>query len=911
MSEQDERNAVIGLAANPVAGDESRLYAMLINATQDFLFLKDHEFRYLFVNEANARFFGRSAAEVIGRDDFELMSAQAAQGCRRTDETVLQLGAPLISTEEVGGRVYETQKFPVPLPDGSTGVGGYVRDITSTIEWMQKLRDSEEQFHDMSSKLNESQRQLYLLLNHLPGMAYRCKNDPQWTIEFVSEGSLNLTGYPAERFMPPDGLSYAAVIHPEDRQQVWDSVQEQLAVGNTYRLTYRIVTADGQEKWVWESGQAMLDEAGQVLALEGFIFDITERVQAEMALRRIEWMLSPQQTYFADAQPTQPYGDLTVFNTQHGILHAVGKKMLHRITREYIDLLGTSSAIYERTGEYAFGIFSSGWCRCLDAASFQLCQTADLPTALASGRWLCHESCWKQASLRAIEQGEPVDVPCEGGIRLYAVPIWAHGEIIGAINFGYGDPPTDRNALRELSEKYQVSVEELQAQAKRYESRPPYIIELAKRRLQASALLIGEIVERKQAEDAVQESQKRYRQLYESLLDGFVVVDMQGRILAFNEPYCQMLGYSPEELYQLTYMDLTPSKWHEFEEKIVETQVLPRGYSDLYEKEYRRKDGTIFPVELRTILIRDADGRAEAMSAIVRDISERRAAQQAMQDLLRRAEESQAALAVLVEEQRRAHQQIQALNAELEQRVQDRTAQLAAANKELEAFAYSISHDLRAPLRAMDGFSVALLNRYAGVLDEQGQHYLKRIREASVRMAQLIEDLLNLSRISRFDFNRQMVDLSALAHQIADDLTAQFPRRTVVFQIQPHLVVNADEHLLKIALQNLLDNAFKFTAQQQQAFIVVGGEKQADEMVYYVRDNGAGFDMQYADKLFAPFQRLHTQSEFPGTGIGLVTVQRIIHRHGGRIWPDAAPGHGATFYFTLGSSYGTKENLAG
>jgi len=896
MSRERGQESFDNWGVNRALDQFAHLYTTLINATQDLVFLKDHQFRYLFVNEANALFFGRSVEEVIGRDDFELMSAEAAQGCRTTDEAVLRLGTPLLSTEYVDGRVYETQKFPVPLPDGSTGVGGYVRDVTTTMEWLRKLRDSEEQFRTMTDKLNESQRQLFLLLNHLPGMAYRCKNNPQWTIEFVSEGSLKLTGYPAERFLPPDGLSYAEVIHPEDRQLVWDSVQEQLAVDNSYRLTYRILTADGQEKWVWESGQAVLDDDGQIVALEGFISDITPRVQAEVALRRIEWMLSPQLACL-DEQPTQPYGDLTIFNTQHGILYAVGKKMLQRIAREYIDLLGTSSAIYERTGEYAFGIFSSGWCRCMDAASFRLCETQDVPTALASGRWLCHESCWKQASLRAIEQGEPVDVPCAGGIRLYAVPIWAHGEIVGAINFGYGDPPRDLKTLQELSEKYQISIEELQAQAKRYESRPPYIIELAKRRLQASALLIGEIVERKRAEEAVLESQKRYRQLYESMFDGFVVVNMQGRILTFNEPYCRMVGYTPEELCQLTYMDLTPPQWHEFEQQIVETQVLPRGYSELYEKEYCRKDGTVFPVELRTILFRDADGQPEAMSAIVRDIRERRAAQQALEKAF--------------EEQRRAHQKIQALNAELEQRVQDRTAQLVAANKELEAFAYSISHDLRAPLRAMDGFSAVLLNRYADVLDPQGQHYLQRIREAAMRMGQLIEDLLNLSRIGRLDFNRQRIDLSALAQEIAAELMMQEPQRCVTFEIQPHLIASGDAHLLKIALQNLLANAFKFTSQQPQAKIVVGGEKQANEMVYYVRDNGAGFDMQYADKLFAPFQRLHAESQFPGTGIGLVTVQRIVHRHGGRIWPDAAPGRGATFYFTLGGSYGAEENLVG
>ena len=239
--------------------------------------------------------------------------------------------------------------------------------------------------------------------------------------------------------------------------------------------------------------------------------------------------------------------------------------------------------------------------------------------------------------------------------------------------------------------------------------------------------------------------------------------------------------------------------------------------------------------------------------------------------------------------------------AELEQRVADRTTRLQAANKELEAFAYSVSHDLRAPLRALDGFSAALISQYRDVFDDQGKHYLERIQAGAKRMGQLIEDLLSLARISRRTLESQRVDLSVVAGVIAAELRAEHPQRQVECVIAPHLTTVGDPHLLQIALQNLFANAWKFTGACQSARIEFGVTEQDGERVYFVRDNGAGFDMAHAGKLFTPFQRLHGIQEFPGTGIGLATVQRIVASHGGRIWAEAAVNRGATFSFTLGA----------
>ncbi|MEN6364548.1 MAG: ATP-binding protein, partial [Rectinema sp.] len=253
-----------------------------------------------------------------------------------------------------------------------------------------------------------------------------------------------------------------------------------------------------------------------------------------------------------------------------------------------------------------------------------------------------------------------------------------------------------------------------------------------------------------------------------------------------------------------------------------------------------------------------------------------------------------------ITERKRAEEEVRALNADLDLRVRRRTMELSAANKELEAFSYSVSHDLRAPLRSIDGFSLAFLEDYGSMVPEEGRDYLERVRRGTQHMGQLIDDMLLLSQVTRSRMNMCEIDISALAAEVAGELARENPQRDLQMRIEPGMTARGDPDLLRIVLVNLLGNAWKFTSKRDHAHVSMGTVRDpARGYAFFVRDDGVGFEPKYTDKLFVAFQRLHSIRDFPGTGIGLATIQRIVRRYGGEVWAEGEVDRGATFYFTI------------
>jgi PAS domain S-box-containing protein len=379
-------------------------------------------------------------------------------------------------------------------------------------------------------------------------------------------------------------------------------------------------------------------------------------------------------------------------------------------------------------------------------------------------------------------------------------------------------------------------------------------------------LLRADVTEQKEAET----TRTQLAAIVESSSDAIIGKTTEGIITHWNRGAERIYGYTAAEVIGQPATLLAPPWLHAEVYELLRT-VGKGGFVVNHESERIRKDGTLINVALTLSPIADSTGKVTGIATIARDITERK----------------------------RAEEEIYLLNHELEQRVSERTAQLEAANKELEAFSYSVSHDLRTPLRAIDGFSKILLDGYADKVDEEGKRLLRVVRENTRRMGQLIDDMLKFSRTGRVELSFAAVDMDKLARGVVDELCANGVCANLRLEIAPLPPAHGDSAMLRQVFVNLLANAVKFSRGRESPRIEVGAEVNSDETVYHVKDNGVGFDMRFADKLFGVFQRLHSVSEFEGTGIGLAIVKRIVTRHGGRVWAEGSPGDGATVFFAL------------
>lgn len=684
------------------------------------------DFTWIYENQAIARINGTDPQKVKGKRVLELFPDHRGTSVFETYMHVANTGRSRILEEIYVGEIISRPTW-LRLVIVSMG-----EDIAILSQDITERKLAEEALHESVTR--------FRTIFEIASLGIAQVDPANGKIILVNAYYETITGYSIDELI---NMTFLELTHPDDRDKDWEIFNKTARGEIEYRNEKRYIKKDGTIVWVRIHLAFIRDENFNPIRTVAICEDITERKQAEEALNRIEWMLSKNMALVKSDQ-VPLYGDLSDMNTSGLILGSVGKNVLQDIANDSMQLLETSSAIYEKNGDYALGIFASHWCRFLDQASRELCNTDDNNEALHCGKWLCHESCWKEASLPAIESGQPADIECQGGIHLYALPILAGNEVIGAINFGYGDPPQDKEKLSELAEKYKVPLDELQKKAKEYESRPPFIIETAKDRLQASANLIGEIVSR----------------------------------------------------------------------KIAEKEIIT-------------------------------------------------------------------------------------LNEKLEQRVVERTEQLEASNKELEAFSYSVSHDLRAPLRHINGYVDLLNKKFRNDLPEKAQYYLSTITDAAGQMGTLIDQLLHFSKTGRQKLQKTKIDMNVLVNEVIETIKQDTEEKKINWRVQELPKVFGDYSLLKRVWVNLFDNAVKFSRNKNKLEISVDYTEEKKHFVFFVQDNGVGFDMKYAHKLFGVFQRLHTEAEFEGTGIGLANVQRIIHKHNGRVWAEAEPGKGATFFFSL------------
>jgi len=1124
--------------------------------------------------------------------------------------------------------------------------------------------------------LVESERQFRALYDEAP-IPYQSL-DEQGNIITVNQTWLQTLGYKKEEVI---GKDFSEFLHPDNRKQYYHLFPQFIAAGHIEGAEHYLLKKDGSTILVSCNGIIITNEDGSFNKTQCILTDITEHRNQEAELRSIEWMLTKQHM---ETESSAPYGDLTELNTSRLILDSVGKDVLSDLVKDYLSLLDTSSTVTEKNGDFAIQILTSSWCQYLNSVSRELCKTEDNFQALHCGKWLCNEFCWKSVTQKAVKTGEVVDLKCHGGLNVYAVPIRTSTEVIGSINLSYGTPPSDDKSLKAISTKYGIELADLKQKAAQYQIRPAFIIEQAKRKLQTAARIIGEIVERRQAELIMADSEEKYRSLVNSSNSSIVMLNEDGVVHFANLVACKTVQLSEAEVIGKPMEDFFPPEFAKSQRELIhevfqsgESQIneahtvifgketwfntsispvfnaagkpylaiinatdithikeadlalresqsmfkqfidfIPGGVfiSDknsiaLYvnkhildvfgeeggvgaspldtfppdiaealiaddrlalQKGYRRteevvphEDGTQHTYEATKFAIK-RENADDLLGGIILDITDRKNAELAMFESQSRFEqfmnqipgnafikdknscfqyvnkhmvqlfgadawigkspfeifqdhEAQGVVAddqlvlakgtkqmvdamqdpegkihyyettkftfqrpdseiligglslditdkTLAEEEIRRYtrrleilQEIDSIvletlsfetvshsvlenlqklvpcsvialneihgennvvsaiymdserfsfiesdklypvnsefaqelkdnkviiiddaneddicdrmlirsrlikegmhsliyislmvgeellgfiafvaepahffskinqeilidiaqhlsmvlkqvrlteavkrhSADMETKVDERTEQLLLANKELESFSYTMAHDLRSPLRSIDGFCTILMEDYISKLDEEAIKLFNVIQQNTRKMDSLIKELLELTKLNPYNLKQKKVNMGKVVNNALERMFTPEVRAMFDIHITALPEVYADEILIHQVWKNLIDNAIKFSMPKQEKKLEIGSYQKDDDLVYYIKDGGVGFNMKYIDKIFIPFQRLHTEAEFEGNGIGLAIVHKIIQRHNGTIWAESAVGVGTTFFFSL------------
>jgi PAS domain S-box-containing protein len=696
--------------------------------------------------------------------------------------------------------------------------------------------------------------------------------DTRGTIMFINQRLSEMLGYPSEQII---GKCWLEMVPPE-QQAIAKNAEDRRAQGYTDRYEIFLRHKEGREFPVKIGAGPRFDKhTGKFIGTMGVVTDISERRQAENELRKFEWLIEkePSLTDADDPAFETVYGDVTALNTRRLILDGVGKEHLAEMAADVMALLDTSLAVYEANGDYAYGVFRSSWCQFMDTASFHLCGTNDVGKALSCGKWLCHENCWNDSAKTAMVSGNPTDIECVGGIRLYAVPIFSGADVIGVVSIGYGNPPQDTDTLARLSEKYHVDLDYLRAKAEAYKPRPEFITELGKKRCQYMARMIGEIIERRQAEESRQKYQndlEKRNHFIQTILDNLPIglavnlID-NGQAIYFNKKLEQIYGW-PGELIK----DIEKFFHRVYPDPAYREKIMARVFADMAsgDPEKMAWDG---------VEITRQDGEKRVVSAKNIPLQEQNLMISTVQD---------------VTENTRLQNQL------LQARKMESVGRLAGG----------IAHDFNNMLGV-------ILGHVEFTLEKIGENHdlsagLKEIQIAAQRSADLTKQLLTFAR-------KQIISPRPLNLNDTVESMLNMLRRLIgegidlVWKPAAHLwTVKMDPSQINQILANLCINARDAIAGVGRLTMETGrktfddaycrrnqGFIPGDYVLLSVSDNGCGMDKETLKNLFEPF--FTTKEVGQGTGLGLATVYGIVKQNKGFINVYSEPGHGSTFNIYL------------
>lgn len=736
----------------------------------------------------------------------------------------------------------------VQLAQAKEKVEEKVRQRTIELEETNKALQKSEERYDLA--MDASQDGLYdwdLIANAI----------------YYSPGWKRMLGYQDDE-LPNDFSIWESLTDPDDVAKSWEMLQALIdKKRDRFEIEFKMKHKQGHWVDVLSRAKAIFDENAKAIRLIGTHVDISDQKKVEAELQSIEWLLEGSKK--EPIYTRQDYGDLTALNAERLILDSIGDDVLADITKGYLELLETSSAVSERNGDYAQGVFSSGWCRMLDSASRSLCPTEDNREALACGQWLCHESCWRDASSVAIQKGEPIDIECHGGIRLYAIPIKANGKIIGAINFGYGDPPKELSKLKNIAEKYQIDVNTLMTAANQYETRPPFIVEIAKNRLHSSARLIGALIESKMAQFKLEAERERLRVTLESIGDGVITTDIEGNVVIINKEAEIMTGWrqiegSGKKLNDIFHIinEQTQQRCENPVERVLKSNKTVELETNTV---LIARDGTQKVIADSAAPIVDTHGSTIGVVLVFRDISEKIALEEAL---------------------RHSHKM-----------------------EAIGNLAGGIAHEFNNILSIIIGNNELILEDLPkwSLTTECAEE----IKIAGMRARDVVKQLLTFSRQDSSE--RKVIDTRSVVAESLKLIRSSIPANiNIVLNLSNDVYpIMANDTQINQLLINLCSNAADAMENEGDTITVgLSNEiindtiKKAEPVLktgryvkIVVKDNGMGMNQNMLSRIFDPY---YTTKEIgKGTGIGLAIVHGIVNRHGGSIVADSHPGKGTTF----------------